>query len=187
MLLAVPVFVAIIVALAFGGSLRNLAVLPIRGAGFLLGSLAIQLALYAPLVRDSAFTVYWGGAIYIAALVLVLLGALRNWRLGFAVRLAILGLALNTVVIVCNGGHMPVDSAAMAAVQGSAKVQEIREQHLYGNTGLATGSSRLTPLSDILPVRLPHGPGNVYSIGDALLTLGIAAATYRATRQPFVC
>jgi hypothetical protein len=184
MLLVLPVLVAIAAALVRGGSLRHLALLPMRGGGFLLSSFAIQLLLYAPVVRTSAWTIRCGGIIYIGALGLVLVGALRNWRLGIAIRVATLGLALNTLVIMLNDGRMPVNASSMAAVQGPAEVRDIAGRHLYGNTTLAQASSRLVLLSDVLPVRLPGGSGNVYSIGDLFLTLGIAGAAYSATRLP---
>jgi hypothetical protein len=182
MLLVVPLFVALLVALGQGGSLRNLSLLPVRGSSLLIASFAIQLLLYAPGVRDSAIILQCGSAIYIGALLLALLGALRNWQLGTAIRVATLGLALNAFVIVLNGGHMPVDASAMAAVHGQAKAPEIAANRLYENTGIATVSTRMAPLTDVLPVRLPNGYGNVYSVGDVLLATGIAVAVYSATR-----
>ena len=184
MLLLVPVLIAIVVAILTGGSLRHLAALPIRGGAFLMASFAIQLLLYLPIVRDSAFAVHWAGAIYIGALVLVLIGALRNWHLGVAARIATLGLALNATVIALNGGHMPVNVAAVRAVQGEMKVREIENQRLYGNTWPAGPSSRLTVLSDVIPVVVPGRRGSVYSVGDVLLAAGVAALTYQATRRP---
>ena len=130
MLLVVPLLVALGIALAQGGSLRHLAMLPMRGTSLLIGSFAIQLLVYAPGLRDSTLVLRFGGAIYVGALLLVLAGALCNWHIGVGVRLATLGLALNAMVIVLNGGHMPVDAAAMATVQGPAKVQEIARQQL---------------------------------------------------------
>ncbi len=185
MLLVIPVLVAVFLALLRGGSLSNLAALPIRGSGFLIGSLAIQLLLYAPGVRGSGLVLHHSGEIYAGALGMVTIGALRNWRLGPAVRIALLGLTLNVTVIALNGGHMPVDAAAMAAVKGQAKVQEISGQHVYNNTGLSTSSSKLAVLGDVIPVRFAQGYGNVFSVGDALLTFGAATAAYGAVRRPF--
>lgn len=185
MLLAVPVLVALLAALVCGGSLRYLATLPVRGSGLILAGLAIEVLVFIPTARDSALVLHWGGAIYISALVLVLMGALCNWHLGLPARLALMGLALNATVIVFNGGHMPVNAAAMRAVQGDAKVREIAGQHLYENTQLANSSSRLVLLSDRLPVRLPGGRGNVYSVGDVLLAIGVSSLAYRATSRPW--
>jgi len=186
MLLIVPVVIATLAALLRGGSLRHLATVPVRGSGFIFASLAIQVLLYMPPFHSSAVIVRWGGAIYIGAHALALIGALRNWHLGGAARIATLGLALNTIVIVCNGGHMPVNAVAMRSVAGDAEVRQIADQRLYqrvySNTLLAGPSSRLVALSDVIPVSLPGNYGNVYSIGDALLTIGVAVLAYRATR-----
>ncbi len=81
---------------------------------------------------------------------------------------------------------MPVNAVAMRSVAGDAEVRQIADQRLYqrlySNTLLAGPSSRLVALSDVIPVSLPGNYGNVYSIGDALLTIGVAVLAYRATR-----
>jgi Family of unknown function (DUF5317) len=181
-LLIVPLVIATLAALLRGGSLRHLATVPVRGSGFIFASLAIQVLLYLPPFYNSAAIVRWGGAIYIGALALALIGALRNWHLGVAARIATLGLALNAIAIVSNGGHMPVNAVAMRSVQGEVEVRQIANQRLYSNTILAGPSSRLVVLSDVIPVSLPGNHGNVYSIGDVVLTIGVAALAYRATR-----
>lgn len=179
MLLLTPLILAIVVALLRGGSLSRLATLPIRGSAFIMASFAIQVLVYVPPIRDAAPVVQAGGAIYLVALALALIGALSNWRLGLAVRVATLGLALNAIVIAANGGSMPVNAQAMRSVQGAATVSEIADARHYNNTRLAGRQARLAFLSDVIPVWLPGGRGNVYSIGDALLAAGIAMLAYR--------
>jgi hypothetical protein len=183
MLLLIPALIALAIALLQGRSPRGLAELPLRGAGFIMSSLVIQAALYLPHLSTAPLVLRWGGAIYIAALALALCGALLNWRLGTAARVATLGLALNATVIVANGGYMPVNAAAMRAAVGTARVREIADLHVYGNTRLVTRSTRLAPLSDVIPVPMPGGLGNVYSLGDALIAGGVAALVYGATRR----
>jgi hypothetical protein len=183
MLLLLPMLLALGVALLRGGSPRALAALPLRGGGFFLAALAVQVALYLPLLRASALAAHAGGALYAGSLALALVGALRNAALGPALWVATLGLALNTVVIVANGGHMPVSAAAMRAVRGTATVREIADARAFSNARLAGPATRLTPLSDVIPVRLAGGVGNVYSVGDLLLAAGGAALVYTATRR----
>ncbi len=96
--------------------------------------------------------------------------------------MATLGLALNTVVIVANGGHMPVSAAAMRAVRGTPTVREITDTRAFSNARLASPATRLTPLSDVIPVRLAGGVGNAFSVGDLLLAVRITALIYTATR-----
>ena len=185
MLLLVPMLVAIVAALVSGGSLRNLAALPLRALLLILVPLLIEILIWMPSVRSSAIVLRSGGAIYVGALALAVVAALANWHLGMAVRVATLGVIVNALVIAANGGHMPVNAAFLRTVQGDAKVREMAAHHLYENTQLATTSSRLTLLSDTIPVPLPGGHGNVYSIGDVLIAFGIASLAYRATRRPY--
>ncbi len=185
MLLLVPALLALLLARARGGSPRALAdlLLRVRGTGFLLAALAVQIALYLPALRISERAVHAGGALYVASLGLAAVGALRNWGLGLAARVAILGLALNATVIVANDGHMPVSAAAMRAVRGVGTVREIATERLFNNTHLASASTRLGVLSDVIPVRIA-GVGNVYSVGDVLLASGLAILLYRASWPP---
>lgn len=183
MLLLIPATLAGVVALLRGGSLRNLAELPLRAAFLILLAFSIQVVVYLPALRTSPFVLHLATPIYVLALALAVAGMLSNWHLGLAMRIATLGLLLNLGVILANGGHMPVSAAAMRAVQGTAKIRELQNPRVYGNTRIAGLSSRLTVFSDIIPVPMPHGRGNVYSLGDVLIASGISALVYRATRM----
>jgi len=184
MLLLAPVLLALLVALLRGGSLHNLADLPLRGIPLMLLAVALQIALYLPGLRTVPLVTSHGAVIYGVTLALLVAAALVNWSLGLAVRVAALGVALNALVIVANGGYMPTNGAAMRAVRGARVVRDIANRHLYGNTRLATPQTRLVALSDIIPVPFPPGAGNVYSVGDGLLALGIATLIYQGTRRP---
>lgn len=50
---------------------------------------------------------------------------------------------------------------------------------MFNNIRLASPSTRLALLSDVIPVRITGGVGNVYSIGDVLLPAGVAAPASR--------
>ncbi len=179
MLMLLPLVLTIAVARARGGALRALSTLPVRGGAFLATALAIQILLYLPPLRGAPIAVR-----YVAALGLALVGALRNWRLGPAARVATLGLALNLTVIAANEGYMPVNAAAMSTVQGATTIHDIAAARRYANVHLAGGSTRLVFLSDVIPLRIPQGPGNVYSVGDVLLAAGVAALAYKTMRRP---
>ena len=74
----------------------------------------------------------------------------------------LLGMMLNAVAIVANGGRMPVDPDAWAATGLATS----------GTSNVEVGGDRLTFLGDIfaLPSQLPFT--NVFSIGDLLLGIG---------------
>jgi len=182
MLLLVPVLAAVVIARLRGGSLHHLANVPLRGGSWIVSSLGVQVLLYVPGIRTASLVVQWSGSIYIVALALALVGALRNWGLGTAARIALLGLVLNVMVIAANGGHMPVAADALRLVQGQGKAADIADHRHYNNTLFADAHTHLAALSDIIPVPAPGGRGNVYSIGDALLAAGVAALAYRSIR-----
>src|SRR6188474_3026063 len=73
-----------------------------------------------------------------------------------------LGMALNAIAIVSNGGRMPVNPEAWAATGLDGA----------GESNVAVGADRLSFLGDIfaLPKELPLT--NVFSIGDLLLGIG---------------
>jgi hypothetical protein len=182
MLLVAPILVAAALALLFGGSFYQLAQLRIRHSPLLFGSLFIQVAIYFPMLRHAAFVTDHAALIYLGALSLALLGMASNWGLGLPLRIALLGLALNASVIAANGAHMPVDAAALRAVLGPHWVAIARDPHTYTNTRLADRASRLLLLSDRLPVTVPGYGGNVYSVGDVLIALGVGTLVFTAMR-----
>jgi len=184
MLLILPVLLGIALALARGGSFRHLATLRLQGMGAIVASFLIQLVIYTPAVRHTALAQQDGGAIYIVELALMIIGVACNWQLGPTTKVVLAGLALNTAVVVANGGHMPVNAAALRSVQGDALVQTIAAHRDYANRMLADRSSLLLPLSDILPVPLPFGRGSVGSFGDILIAGGAATLAYGATYRP---
>ena len=183
MLLLIPALLACVTALLRGGSMRNLAGLRIRNGYLIMIALMVQLLIYLPALRHATFIVAAAVPIYLGALALATCGMLRNWHLGLPMRLATLGLLLNFTAIAINGGHMPTNAQAMARIQGAAKIHELADPHLYANTRLATSTTRLTFLTDIIPVQLPTGTGNVYSIGDALISAGVASLLYLTIRR----
>ncbi|HVA89245.1 MAG TPA: DUF5317 family protein [Chloroflexota bacterium] len=183
MLLIPPVLLGIALSLMRGGSLNNLATAGFRGLGAVMASFFIQLVFYVPPMRDTALAKQHGGAVYMVVLALMLIGVARNWHLGLSARVILAGLALNTAVVVANGGHMPVNAVALRSTQGETLVRAIGA-HKYANRALADHASLLLPLSDVIPVSLPFLPGMVCSLGDLFLAAGGAALAYGVTRRP---
>ena len=183
MLLILPVLLGVILALLRGGSLQHLATLRVRGVSAIVASFVIQAVIYVPAVRDLGPVREHGAAIYLVVLALMVFGVASNWGLGLAARLVLLGLALNTAVVVANGGHMPVNAAALRAEEGLALVRTIAAHKEFANRMLADRSSRLVAFSDTLPVSLPFGHGSVCSFGDLFIMLGGGALAYGATRR----
>ena len=114
-----------------------------------------------------------GMPIYIGSTVLVLAVVLRNLRLPGLVLVAA-GALSNLLAIVANGGYMPASAAALAFLGKAVNPG-------YSNSAVVE-SPALAPLTDIfaLPPGVPFA--NVFSIGDVLISLGIAVVIAGAMR-----
>lgn len=105
-------------------------------------------------------------------LLFLVIGA--NWR-WWGVRTVALGLLLNFIVIVANGGYMPIMPQAVLQGKGEAVAQQVRPgQRLAGSKDivLTEESTRLWVLSDILVIPGPQPVRGVFSLGDIVVALG---------------
>jgi hypothetical protein len=172
MLLAVPLLIGLLWGLGRGGQLAALERITVRYPWLLVLAFAPEVVLYTPLANHAAWAITWGPAIYSASLALLAVVLLANRRLSRGMYLIAAGLILNLVVIVANGGYMPVDGAALQRVLGPLAVRARAERTMASNTLPRDANSKLVPLSDILPLPAPWGLGNVYSVGDVLIACG---------------
>jgi hypothetical protein len=145
-----------------GGRLERLGGVRFRWAPLALLGLAIQIALFsdplANIVGDA------GPATYVASTLAVLVAVLGNLGIPGLTIIAI-GATSNLAAILANGGYMPADPGAVAAVGGIAPG--------YSNSSVVAEPA-LAPLTDIFatPAWLPFS--NVFSIGDVLIGIGVA-------------
>jgi hypothetical protein len=165
MFLLYAVALGLVVGLVIGGRPAGLAALQFRWAPLAIAGFAAQLALFSGPVSDRVGDA--GPILYVASTAVVLAAVLRNARLP-GLPLVAVGAASNLLAIVANGGYMPADPGAIAAlgrVAGST----------YSNSAILAAPA-LAPLTDVyvLPGWLPFN--NIFSIGDALIGLGVALA-----------
>jgi hypothetical protein len=181
--LVAPAAIALAIALVMGGSLRGLLdarfrLWPLIGAAF-----AIELALYNPPIDGQPWARTIGPWLWIVLrVVIVSVLVLNGWsasRAAWAWRIAALGVALNAVVIVVNGGYMPQSPEAAISVWGASQIDPARLQ----NVSLMGPDTRLAWLGDVFaePTWLPRR--NVVSIGDVLLAGGTAWWVFASARR----
>jgi len=127
-----------------------------------------QVALFAPSVARAVGDVGGGlgPALYVGSTIAVLVALVRNLGEPWFPVIA-LGASLNLLVIAVNGGVMPADPAALAAVG-------LVHPDVFSNTA-PLASAPLGFLGDNIatPPGLPFA--NVLSIGDLLIGTGAAA------------
>jgi hypothetical protein len=159
-LYAIPI--GIVGGYLLGGRLEHLGRVRFRWAPLALLGLAVQIALFSdPLANVVADA---GPPVYVASTVAVLVAVLRNLDIPGLAIIAI-GATSNLAAIVANGGYMPADPDAVAAIGGIAPG--------YSNSSVVEEPA-LAPLTDIFatPAWLPFS--NVFSIGDVLIGVGVA-------------
>jgi len=164
------VVVGLVAGFLLGGRLGGLETVRFRLGWLAIVALAIQVVLFSPVADGLPAEVR--RAIYVGSTALVGVVVLAN--LGVTgVPLIALGAALNLAAIVANGGSMPADPAALAALGMTAE----------GNTNsVLVAQPALAPLTDVfaMPAWLPFA--NVFSVGDVLIGAGVAIAIAAAMR-----
>jgi hypothetical protein len=164
--------VGVLVGKLMGGSLARLDQIRVRWAALAVSGLLVQVVLFFGPVAERVGPL--GTPIYVGSTALVLVVVVRN--------LAIPGLALvavgalsNLVAITANGGQMPASPEAMAFLGKTVHAG-------YSNSAVV-GAPVLAPLTDVfaLPPFLPFA--NVFSVGDVLIGLGVAAVIVTAMRR----
>jgi hypothetical protein len=180
--LLAPTLIAVALSIVFGGSARALLDSRVRFWPVILATFVVEMVLYDPPVNGLALAVAVGPWIWLATKVVLLAVLISNAAVGSNVGWAIaaFGLALNTLVIGANGGHMPQSEDAAIAVWGASHLDPTRLQ----NVAALGPHTLLWALGDVLaePTWLPRP--NVISVGDVLLALGVAAWVFGASRPP---
>ncbi|HVA92290.1 MAG TPA: DUF5317 family protein, partial [Chloroflexota bacterium] len=113
--------------------------------------------------------------LYSAALLILVAWTLGHRRALPGLELVALGMAMNLLVVLANGGHMPV--APALATGGPPQLHELGT---WGQYALAGPGTRLNWLADTIQLPGPLGaifPG-AYSPGDLVAIVGIAVACF---------
>lgn len=169
----------LVVGRALGGRMDRLAGVPYRWIPLGAAALGVQLALFSTGLGDALGSPLAPLA-YVASTAAVLAVVLRNLRLprlgmpGLA--LVALGAASNLAAIIANGGWMPLDPGALAALGEDAAAAGG-----YSNS-LVLADPALAPLIDRIPIPGPGPLATVASVGDLLIALGLAVAIVRGMR-----
>ena len=163
--------IGVVAGFVAGGRLSGLATVQLKWAWVMLAGFLVQVALFSEPV--SARIGALGPPIYVASTAVVIGAILANRAIPGMLIVAV-GAISNLSAIVANGGFMPADPAAVAAL-GAA------HPSAYSNSAIVADPV-LAPLTDIfvLPSWVPFA--NVFSIGDVLIGLGVVVVIVTAMR-----
>ena len=165
------ILLGLVLGLLAGGKLRNLAEIQLRWSWLLVVAVVLRFATEAALganigVVETLRLPLLAGAF---AILLVALWANRTYP---GLSLAFLGVLSNTLVILVNGGFMPIWSPALTAA-GLTEADVTRSFHVVVDAAAPDFIGRLLILGDVIPAPIAF-IRNVYSLGDLFLTLGLA-------------
>lgn len=172
------VSVALIIALLAGGRVHNIDRIDLRAPVFLIAAFPIQAAVVKIPVHNAAWMAAAAPFLVVISYLFLLYALGRNWHL-WGLRVALLGVALNFLVVVANSGFMPTSAAAMRAV-GAGELAKKLESGRYGKNAALTTDTRLAFLADVHPLPWPYPRPCVISIGDVFITLGLSLFIFQA-------
>jgi hypothetical protein len=171
--LAVFMMASLGLGVVAGGDVRRLAALQIKGEAVLLCAMAFQVAL--PLLRLHGLYARLAYAVWFATFPVIALVCAVNRRVP-GMLTAATGLAMNGAAIGLNGGMPVSEVAARAAAPGIPFVMRTGD---FAHVVLGE-FTRLPILADVLPMPGPVGMRSVASVGDVVLTCGVAAVVLSA-------
>ena len=165
------ILLGLVLGLLAGGRLRNLAEIQLRWTGLLVAALVLRFATEAALNAgiDIVETLRLPLLVTAFGVLLIPLWANRTYP---GLILAFLGVLSNGLVIVVNGGYMPIWEPALAYA-GLTSADVTRSFHVIVEANAQDFVGRLLILGDVIPIPIPFIQ-NVYSLGDLFLGLGLA-------------
>ncbi len=172
MLVALGVALSLAAAALAGRRLSGLADVRLRHGWWLLVALAAQVVATSKLARShpTADAFAHLATYAVAAFVLV-----ANRRLA-GMPLIGIGAAANAAAIVANGGTLPASAGALG------RAHLALHPHGFANSA-ALAHPRFGWLGDYYAVPPPVPFHNVFSLGDALVVVGVAVLVFRATAR----
>lgn len=111
---------------------------------------------------------------------LLLIGLIVNIKMPGVV-FATLGTVLNGVVILLNGGRMPVSIAGIEDMIKTVYIKRLESGDDLAHV-LLTDDTKVPILADIIHIKPPYPLAKTISVGDILLCIGIAVFVWSVMR-----
>jgi MFS family permease len=162
----------LVLGLVAGGHLANLASVRLRWIGILFLAVLIRFATEWALSAGIPLAETLRLPLFATSFGLLLAGLWVNRALP-GLSLAFIGILLNTIAVVVNGGHMPIWRPSLVAAGFDPSTILSPFHVILANDALnADFLLHAGPIGDILPIPIPL-IRNVASIGDLFLTAGL--------------
>jgi len=161
----------LLVGKARGGKFSNISSGEIRGWYFIGSSFLVEFSAVHFASKGVKLVVDGIPFIHLLSYILLFIGLFMNCdKYPFWIITA--GVFLNFVVIMANGGQMPISMEALKSLELIDKAAAIVNDEIVTHT-LLTDSTKFKFLADILVMPKFYPRPKVYSIGDLLMAIGV--------------
>lgn len=154
-----------------GGRFSNIASGEIRGWYFIGASFLIEFGAVYFALKDVKIVMDGIFFIHFLSYILLFCGLIMNFN-EHSFWIITAGVLLNFIVIMANGGKMPVSGDALTFAGLYNNLIDIGQGRIVTHT-LMDASTKLSFLGDVLPLPKYYPRPKVYSIGDILMAIGI--------------
>jgi hypothetical protein len=179
MLRLVMLLAVLLYALRQGGTLTNFARLRVRRVPLIVGGFAIRLLVDTPFLPEPLVP-FWTAPLFLLSFGLLIWWVWENRHLAGGGLIGA-GVIMNLAVITANGGAMPVDPVAALYAGKSTDIADAALPNVHRAFG---DQVQLWMLADIFPVPAGIPFAAVYSVGDLILTIGVAILCYHTMLTP---
>jgi len=170
MLLDVMVY-SLIIGLLRRGRWKGLATLPIKKVGLIILAFLIQFILVLFGERNCQLFSKIGIYLHIFSYILLLVALWYSKEIK-GMKIIGIGVLINFIVILANGGQMPVSAKALLKAEMNDMLPLLNSKSYVVHT-LLTEKSHLKFLADIIPLPPPYPRTRVLSIGDIVMGAGL--------------
>ena len=171
MLYVYIIIISIIIGLLRNGKLSSLSQISLKRIELIVLACIIQAGLIFLGSKKVKFVLDYSSYMIIFSYIVLLLAVWYNKKLK-GINFIALGIIFNFIVIVANGGHMPVLLSSLYKA-GLNDFALVLKEGTYVTHTLITEKTLFRFLADVIPLSPPFPDPSVVSVGDFLMFYGV--------------
>jgi len=178
MLYVYIIIISIIIGLLRNGKLSSLSQISLKKIELIVLACLIQAGLIFLGSKEVKFVLDYSSYMIIFSYIVLLLAVWYNKKLK-GIKIIALGIIFNFIVIVANGGHMPVLLSSLYKA-GLNDFALVLKEGTYITHVLISEKTLFGFLADVIPLPPPFPDPSVVSVGDFLMFYGVSSLIQNA-------